>query len=585
MIRIVVLFMLWVAGGLAGAAEFLPPSEAFRPSAQAIDGRTIEVRFDIAKGYYLYRDKFRFAIDAEAAKAGSAVLPKGEAKEDENFGKVEVYYQEVQIRLPVERSSSGGQSVMLQITSQGCAETGICYPPQKHLIGVDLPDPAAVPAASAGTGADESGRIARLLDGASLWFVAVTFLGFGLLLALTPCVFPMFPILSGIIVGAGGNSRGVSHARGFVLALAYVLGMATTYAVVGVAAGFSGMLLSTALQNVWVLGGFSFLFVALALSMFGFYDLQMPAFLQSKVSEEAAHLKGGSLPGVAFMGALSALIVGPCVAAPLAGALLYIGRTGDAVLGGLALFCLAVGMGVPLLVIGLSAGTLLPKGGAWMEAVRKAFGVILLATALWIVSPVVPVAVQMIGWALLLIMPAIYMHAIDPLPPHANDWHRFWKGVGVAMLCAGLAMLVGVLSGGRDPWQPLSVLRGVAAVEQRPLPFERVRSIAELDARIAAPGKPVMLDFYADWCVSCKEMERFTFSDPRVQSKLSGWRLLQADVTANSEDDKALLARFQLFGPPGLIFFDGNGQELRSARVVGYQSPEAFLQTLSLINP
>jgi len=585
MIRIVVLFMLWAAGGLAGAAEFLPPSEAFKPTAQAIDGRTIEVRFDIAKGYYLYRDKFRFAVDSDAVIAGSAVFPKGEEKQDENFGNVEVYYQEVQIRVPVERSSPGTQPVVLQITSQGCAEAGICYPPQKHTIGVDLPDSVAAPAASAQAGADESDRIARLLDGASLWFVAVTFLGFGLLLALTPCVFPMFPILSGIIVGAGGKGRGVSHARGFVLALAYVLGMAATYAAAGVAAGFSGMLLSTALQNVWVLGGFSLLFVVLALSMFGFYDLQMPAFLQSKVSEEASLLKGGSLPGVALMGALSALIVGPCVAAPLAGALLYIGRTGDAVLGGLALFCLAVGMGAPLLVIGLSAGTLLPKGGAWMETVRKAFGVVLLATALWIASPIVPVVVQMIGWALLLIMPAIYMHAIDPLPPHATGWHRFWKGVGVAMLCAGLAMLVGVLSGGRDPWQPLSVLRGVAAVEQRPLAFERVRSVAELDARIAEAGKPVMLDFYADWCVSCKEMERFTFSDPRVREKLAGWLLLQADVTANSEDDKALLARFELFGPPGLVFFDDNGQELRSARVVGYQSPETFLQTLSLMKP
>jgi thiol:disulfide interchange protein DsbD len=422
-----------------------------------------------------------------------------------------------------------------------------------------------------------------LFRNSGFWLLVGSFFGFGLLLSLTPCVFPMIPILSSIIVGSGRDGHGVSHARGFSLSLAYVLGMAITYAAAGVAAGLTGTLLATALQNPWVLGGFATVFVALSLSMFGFYELQLPIFLQSRVSEEASHLKGGSLPGVAAMGALSAIIIGPCVAAPLAGALLYIGQTGDAVVGGAALFSMALGMGAPLLAVGLSAGTLLPRSGPWMEAIKKAFGVILLATAVWLVSPVIPVVAQMLAWALLLIVPAIYLHALDPLPPHARGWQRFWKGIGIVMLLLGAAMLFGTLAGSRDPLQPLSVLRSSSAanVEARLLPFTRVRSLAELEARIAATRQPVLLDFYADWCVSCKEMERFTFADPRVQAKLAGWTLLQVDVTANSDDDKALLQHFRLYGPPGIVFFDRSGKEITGVRVNGFQEADEFLGLLS----
>ena len=565
----------------AHAEEFLDPMLAFKPSAKALDGETAEVRFEIAKGYYLYRDKFRFRADGQSL--GQPQFPAGKKKKDDLFGEVEVYYREVAIRVPVERNASGTLPLTLKLTSQGCADGGICYPPQEQTVSLTLPDPATAPAAGqvaeAGTG-DESGRIAHLLRNASFWVVIASFFGFGLLLSLTPCVFPMIPILSGIIVGSGHKT---SHARAFTLSLAYVLGMAVTYAAAGVAAGMTGTLLSAALQNAWVLGGFALVFVVLSFSMFGFYELQMPTFLQSKVTEEAGHIKGGSIPGVAAMGALSALIVGPCVAAPLAGALLYIGQTGDAVLGGAALFVMALGMGVPLLVVGATAKSALPHSGPWMDAVKKAFGVLLLATAVWLIAPVIPVAMQMLLWALLLIVPAVFMHALDPLPMHATGWHRLWKGIGVIMVLSGAAMLVGALSGARDPLQPLGGLRSAAAAsDTKSLPFQRIASVSDLDARLKSAGQPVMLDFYADWCVSCKEMERDTFSDPHVQQRLANVLLLQADVTANSDEDKALLKRFALFGPPGIIFFDAAGKEVPGVRVVGFQDVDTFLKSLGM---
>ena len=575
------LFFFLLFSSLAGAEPLLPASMAFRPEARALDGQTIEVRFAIAKGYYLYRDKFRFSLAPESVQPGAPHFPDGVEKLDDTFGKVQVYFDEVSIRLPVVRNSSGVLPLELTVTSQGCAEIGVCYPPQKQSLNVELPEQLGAPATS-----DESGRIVGLLKQADLWLLLVSFFGFGLLLSLTPCVFPMVPIISGIIVGTGRDEHGVSHTRGFLLSLAYVLGMATTYALAGVAAGVTGTLLSSFFQNPWALGGFALVFVALSLSMFGFYELQMPTFLQSKISEEAGHIRSHSALAVALMGALSAIIVGPCVAAPLAGALLYIGQTGDALLGGTALFFMALGMGVPLLAVGLSAGTLLPKSGPWMEAVKKAFGVILLATALWLASPLLSMAVQLGFWALLLIVPSIYMHALDSLPPRASGWHRFWKGIGVVMLITGAACLIGALSGAKDPWRPLAALGGSPRESAHSsLPFERVASLAALEERLKIANKPVMLDFYADWCRTCKEMERDTFSDARVQQKLSGFLLLQADVTANTEADKALLQGFNLYGPPGIVFFDRTGQEIRDVRVVGYQRAEEFLELLGAVKP
>ena len=577
MLRVLLVLIFWCQA--AAAFQPLPPQLAFKPQVRAIDARTLEVRFEITRGYYLYGDKFRFQLDAEGAALGAPRLPKGKSVEDATFGRVDVYYDRVRLTLPVERPPGEALAATLHITSQGCAEAGVCYPPLRQSLPVELP-PAGAVTASAGLGGDESGTIGRWLGEAAPWLVVVSFFGFGLLLAFTPCVFPMLPIVSGIIVGAGTQ---VTPRRGLVLSLAYVFGMAVAYAAAGVAAGLSGTLLAAALQNAWVLGGMAVLFVALALSMFGVYELQLPSAWQSQVTEEAGHFRAGSLPGVAAMGAVSALVVGPCVAAPLAGALLYIGQTGDALLGGVALFFMALGMGVPLVAVGASAGALLPRAGAWMDGVKKAFGVALLATAWSLLAPVLPPAFYLGGWAVLCIVTAIWLRAIDPLPVHAPAGLRVLKGVAVVLLLVGCVQLVGAFSGASDPWRPLAGLRATEAAPK--LPFERVRTLAELEARISAAGRPVLVDYYADWCVACKDMERSTFADDRVRQRLAGWILLQVDVTANSDDDKALLARFGLFGPPGIVFFDARGVEVPNVRVVGFQNADAFLRTLALAAP
>lgn len=579
LIRLLFLFFFALTG-LAQAEEPLDPLLAFRFSARAVDANTIEARWQITDQYYMYRDKFKFVL--EGGTLGAPKLPPGKIKADEIFGNVEVYRKEVKILLPVEATGP----VTLKAVSQGCWDGGICYPPINQEAQLDLgAAPAATIGASptaAGAG-DESSRIAGLFSGDNLALVLISFFGFGLLLSLTPCVFPMIPILSGIIVNHG---HALSHLRAFVLSLAYVLGMAVTYAAIGVAAGLSGTLLSAALQNAWVLGSFALVFVVLAMSMFGFYELQLPAALQARVSD-TANRQGGSLPAIALMGALSALIVGPCVAAPLAGALLYIAQTGDAVLGGTALFVMSLGMGVPLLLVGAFSRSLLPKSGPWMEGVNKFFGVLMLATALWLVSPVIPLWLQMFGWALLMVVPAIFLHALDPLPPHARGLQRLGKGLGVVLLLGGAAMLMGVLGGARDPLQPLGFLRGgTAAAETHETAWQRVATVEHLDARLAeakTAGKPVMLDFYADWCVSCKEMERFTFSDPKVAARMNQMLLLQADVTANSPADAALLKRFGLFGPPGIIFWNAKGIQQDDLRVIGFQTADTFLPTLERV--
>jgi thiol:disulfide interchange protein DsbD len=574
------LLVLLMCSGFAQAAEpeLLEPEKAFAFSARVVAPDAIEVRYVIAKGYYLYRDKFRFTLEPAAAAAGAPRLPPGIIKKDEFFGEVAVYRDEVRIALPVTAGGQDGRVVLIAV-SQGCADVGVCYVPVEQKTELRLAGAGSVPAGGASV-LGEDALIAELFRGET-WLLIASFFGFGLLLSFTPCVLPMVPILSGIIVGRGHQ---LTRMHALLLSGAYVLGMAITYALAGVAAGLSGALLSAALQNPWVLGGFALVFVVLALSMFGFYELQLPSALQTKLAGASGQLHGGHFFGVFVMGMLSALIVGPCVAAPLAGALLYISQSGDAVLGGSALFAMALGMGVPLLAVGASAGALVPKAGAWMESVKRFFGVLLLAVAIYLVSPVIPMAMQMLAWAALLILTGVYLRAIDPLPQGAHGFARVSKGVGIIALVAGMAYVVGALSGSRDVLQPLSGLRGAAAGAPDAGPtvaFQRVGSVAELDAAVAAAqGKTVMLDFYADWCVSCKEMERYTFTDPAVQSRLAGMIKLQADVTAGSADHQALLKRFRLFGPPGIVFFDPVGLEIQGLRVIGFQSADKFSTVL-----
>jgi len=606
------------------ADDFLPPEQAFQFSARPHDAKSVAVTFAIAPNYYLYREQFKFA--AQGATLGAPAIPTGKVKFDETFQKdVETYRNAITIVVPVEQA---GAEFRLVVTSQGCADAGLCYPPMESaaVIGltgfggagtarVESPGgPAGPTLASATTSSaqttplGESSAIDAVLRGGSFWPIVGAFFIAGLLLSLTPCVLPMLPIVSSIIVGqaespsepalagAGGNASaggagGVSRGRGFALAASYSFGMAIVYTAFGVAAGLAGEGLAAALQNPWVLGVFALGLVALSLSMFGVYNLQLPSSLTSRFTSAAEKLPAGRVAGVCAMGGVSALIVSPCVAAPLAGALLYLSQTRDVWLGGTALFSLAAGMSVPLLLVGASAGALLPRAGAWMVEVKAAFGVLLLGVALWTVQPVLPGPLALALWGLLaLFAAAMLVHrartiaASEPAPAGATSAPRLgWRQAIATLLgLVGVLQVVGAASGATDPLQPLARFSAQSGLEASPgMPrFQAVRSVAELDALLQSAGKPVMLDFYADWCVSCKEMERFTFTDAAVQKKLAGALLLKADVTANNAQDRELLKRFNLFGPPGTIFFDASGKEIRAARLIGYQNSRGFLDTL-----
>lgn len=556
------------------AEDYLPPEQAFQLSGRMVDAGTVELSYRIADGYYMYRDRFHFS--AEGATLGEPQFPPGKRKYDDNFQKeVETYHQSVTARMPV---SGAVDRFTVVAVSQGCADKGLCYPPMT--LKLTMSPQATGQSVSAGggevmqaTGGSDIDGIAAVLKSGKLWSILSLFFVLGIGLSFTPCVLPMLPILSSIIVGqqTGGGGR----ARSFLMSVAYSLGMALVYTALGVAAGMLGEGLSAYLQNPWMLAGFALLMAVLALSMFDVYTLQVPASVQSRLSSVSGNGSGKWL-GVFLMGAISALIVGPCVAAPLAGALLYISQSGNVVLGGSALFAMAAGMSVPLLLIGASAGALLPRAGAWMDAVKRFFGVLMLGTALWMVSPVIPAWWQVAGWAALGIGYGSFLLWTRPA-----RWMA--RAFGLVVVTLGLLQLVSAATGGRDPLAPLSHLRG-QSVATGVTEFVRIRSSAELDAALqqnaAGERRPVMLDFYADWCVSCKEMERFTFTDPRVKERFSQMLLLQIDVTANNADDRAMLKRFNLFGPPGIMFFDADGRELAPRRVIGYQDADKFISTL-----
>ena len=583
-----------LAAGHAGAADdYLEPDAAFKFSARMQDAGTVAITYEIADGYYMYRERFKFT--AESATLGNPSFPAGKVKFDDTFQKnVETYRHSVTITIPVQAPGL----FTLKASSQGCADAGLCYAPQDasaRLMGTTVAlstpaaagvigAPAAAPAmslppaivagmpaapASSTTRPSELSGISAVLAGGKLLTIIPAFILLGLGLAFTPCVLPMVPILSSIIVGEGAHVR---RARGLLLSITYALGMAVVYTALGVAAGLAGEGLAAALQNPWVLGAFAILIVAMALSMFGVYELQVPAALQTRLANASGRQSSGKLAGVFAMGAISALIVGPCVAAPLAGALLYISQTRNVVIGGAALFAMAVGMSIPLLLVGVSAGSLLPRAGAWMDAVKRFFGVLMLAMAIWLVSPVLPALLQMVLWAALLMGYGFYL-----MRP-ARHWGANAFGAVLAVL--GVLQLMGLATGGRDPLAPLAHLD--AAAQAQGLHFTRVKTVADLDAALAKTGgKTAMLDFYADWCVSCKEMEKLTFVDPAVKARLADSVLLQVDVTANDADDKAMLKRFNLFGPPGIILFDGRGQEIPDSRVIGYQDSAKFTASLA----
>ncbi|WP_025769282.1 protein-disulfide reductase DsbD [Thioalkalivibrio sp. HK1] len=583
--------------------EFLDPDIAFVPTITAPTPDRIEVHWEIAEGYYLYRDKMSFgASDIQGAdeKAnfalGSPRFPAGEIKDDEYFGRMEVYYDSVRVDFPFAGEPG---LVDLDISYQGCAEAGLCYPPITRSLPVLIP--VAGDDAGSGTSSDgidspsrsvpsgemsEQDRIASALLSGNPWLVMLSLFGAGLLLAFTPCVLPMVPILSSIIVGQG---KGIGTRRAFTLSSVYVLAMASTYTVAGVLAGMAGANFTVAFQDPWILVPFALLFALLSLAMFGLYELQIPAALQDRLSALSRRQRGGSFVGVGVMGVLSALIVGPCVAAPLAGVLLYIGRTGDPLFGGMALFSLSLGMGAPLLVAGTSAGKLLPAVGPWMKRINAIFGVMLLAVAIYLLDRVLPPAVILLLWAALLITCSIYMGALDGLAPDTGGWRRLWKGAGLFSLVYGILLMVGVATGKGDLFEPL---KGLTLAEgessDHALPFRLVKGTQGLDAELvqaAAQGQTTMLDFYADWCVSCKEMERFTFSDAGVQRALGDMRILQTDVTANDERDQTLLKRFELFGPPAILFFDPDGRERRELRVVGFMSADEFGEIVARARP
>jgi thiol:disulfide interchange protein DsbD len=578
--------------------ELLPPDQAFQLDVQVSNANTLTASWNIAEGYYLYRHKFGFDIEPTAGVTlAPEQMPEGEHKTDEFFGDIQVYHQEALATIPVQRTGNAATPIALTVKYQGCAERGVCYPPISKTLNLLLPAASAATVASPDSTLrpptqgllSEQDAIAKRLTEGNLLATLLAFFGFGLLLAFTPCVFPMIPILSSIIVGHGEK---ITAHRGFILSLVYVIAMALTYTVAGVFAGLFGENLQAAFQNAWILSAFAAVFVLLSLSMFGFYDLQMPAFIQSKLTDVSNRQKGGSLTGVAVMGFLSALIVGPCVAAPLAGALIYIGQTGDAVLGGLALFALSLGMGAPLIAIGTGAGKLLPTVGPWMDKIKAVFGVMLLAVAIWMLERILPGQVTLVLWAMLLILSSVYLRALDGLAVEATGWSRLWKGMGVMSLVYGVLLLIGAASGAKDPLQPLQNVfaaqsSGTALHGQHAeLPFKPIKTVDDLDSQLAAAarqGSPVMVDFYADWCTSCKEMEKYTFARPEVQQALAGMLLLQADVTANDDADKALLKRFKLIGPPSILFFDASGKERKELSLVGYKPADEFVQHVQVL--
>lgn len=590
---------------LPSNTDFLDPDVAFTLSARSPDKNTVIAQWQITPAYYLYRDKFTFTADT--GEKITIDYPKAKLKQDPAFGEVEVYEQAI-LTIPLKLESKQSD-VVITVGYQGCAEAGLCYPPIDKTLAITLGDNKVVIAAPIDEFAEdaptitasekqteikdapplsEQDKIAFALANNNIFYTLMALFGLGVLLSFTPCVFPMIPILSSIIIG---QEKNITTRHAFIVSLVYVLAMSVTYTIAGVFTGLLGENLQAVFQTPWMLISFSLVFVALAFSMFGFYELQLPVSLQNKLMELSNRQEGGTLVGVAIMGLLSALIVGPCVAAPLAGILIYIGQTGDALFGGTALFFLSLGMGLPLLLIGVSAGRFLPKAGEWMESVKSTFGVLMLALAIWMLERILAPQITLVLWASLLIICSIYMGVLDHLHAGVSGWRRLWKGLGLVMLVYGIILMFGAASGHTSLFQPLEKftqthVSGTNTSSSEHPQFQQIKGISGLETALQqaqSQEKIVMFDFYADWCVSCKEMEKFTFSDPNVMALFEKIQLVQADVTANDVEDKALYKKFGIFGPPAILFFDKTGQELKNYRVVGFMPADKFSKHLTQV--
>ena len=574
--------------GQLGNSEFVPVDEAFKPILIPVDGNTVEVTFRVTPGYYLYKDKISVSALSDNVQLGKLDLPKGKSKFDEFFGESEVYVEDVFATLPLARATPEAMELELEVNFQGCAEGGLCYPPTTRVVTTSLPEASAVTdfasLPSRNEPVTEQGKLAQVITGSSIWVTIGVFFVAGLGLAFTPCVLPMVPILSGIIAGEGDN---VSPSRGFTLAFSYVMGMALVYTGAGVAAAAAGLQLQATFNQPWVLILFSGLFVVLAFGMFGAFELQMPSSIQSKLAGASGNQKSGTMIGAFVMGSLSALVVTACVAPALIAALTVMAQTGDMLRGGTALFAMSLGMGAPLLAVGAAQGKLLPKAGGWMVAVKGAFGFMFLGLGVWMLSRILPGGVTLALWAVLVFMMGVFMGGLTTLSSDSSISQKLGKGFGVLAILYGLLLFLGALTGGSNPMKPLATVSfggGVMVAEESHLEFQRIKSVDDLDREIAtaaAAGKTAMLDFYADWCVSCIEMEEYTFTDAGVQAALADTVLLQADVTANDELDQELLQRFGVFGPPTIIFFGMDGQQRHGYEVVGYMKAKEFADHLN----
>lgn len=571
--KIILFIFILTSTLVANGNKILKPSEAFSVHLSKNDS-SILVNIDLGNGIYIYKNKLHVEL-TEPLKQNLTEfikLPKSEFFHNEN-----VFRKDFKFIIPIEmiKKYAKDEDFTLKISWQGCSEAGLCYQPMEKSQTFSLNSKVKKEKLS------EQDTIAKSFKSKSLFLVLLSFLGFGFLLSLTPCVFPMIPILSSIIVSNSGEKMDAK--KGFFLSFVYVLAMSLAYSMVGVLAGVFGSNIQIALQNPYVIFTFSGIFVLLSLSMFGFYDLELPKSLQSMANKKSDKMKGKGVLGVAVMGFLSALIVGPCVAAPLAGALVYIGQSGDALLGGLALFIMGIGMGVPLLIIGASAGKFLPKPGLWMDRIKSIFGVLMLGVAIWMIQRVVSSEISMFLWATLFIASAVYMGVLEPLKTQ-NGWAKFLKSFSVLILLYGIIVFVGIFIGGGNVFSPL---KGLHVKENKSLhvkenDFLLVKTLNQLNQQIANSKKPILIDFWATWCVSCQEMDEITFENEKVKKEFENFTLLRVDVTKNSDEDKKILKKFGIFGPPAIVFFK-NKKELKNLQIVGFKNPDVFLQTLKRV--